>query len=123
MSWVRPRAPAPLRAFGLKPDSWDTRPFRSAGSTPLLAAAALICASKAELAPVPETGAADGEVWAGGSAAAEDEGGGGAANDEAGAVAAGAAGGVAGAFICATIVCSSSSRVPIVERLMTRACA
>ena len=114
ISWVRPTAPAPLRALGLKPDSWDTRPFRSAGSIPLLAAAALIWASKAELPPVPETGAADGEVWAAASAPA---------NDEVGAVAAGAAAGVAGAFICATIVCSSPSRVPIVARLMTRACA
>src|SRR3954469_17902374 len=105
MSWVRPRAPAPLRAFGLKPDSWDTRPFRSAGSIPLLAAAALICSSKAELAPVPETGAADGEVWAAASAPA---------NDEAGAVAAGAAAGVAGAFICATTVCSSPRRGAVV---------
>jgi hypothetical protein len=76
----------------------------------------LIWASKAALSPVPETGAADGAVWAAASAPA---------NDEAGAVAPGAAAGagVAGAFICATIVCSSSSRVPIVARLMTRACA
>ena len=116
ISWVRPTAPAPLRALGLKPDSWDTRPFRSAGSIPLLAAAALIWASKAELAPVPETGAADGEVWAAASAPANDDGVRSRRRPR-------AAGGSPGAFICATIVCSSSSRVPIVARLMTRACA
>ena len=53
ISWVRPTAPAPLRALGSNPDSWDTRPFRSAGSIPLLAAAASISAPKAVLAPAP----------------------------------------------------------------------
>src|SRR3954447_4775380 len=45
MSWVSPTAPAELRAFGLKLDSWRMRPLSSAGSTPLRCAASLMSAS------------------------------------------------------------------------------
>jgi hypothetical protein len=107
MSWVRPTAPAPLRALGLKPDSCETRPFSSAGSIPLPAAAALISASKLVSPPAPATGADDWELCAAARAPAKDDD-----------VAAGAA---AGAVSCETIALISSSRVPIVAMLMTRA--
>src|SRR3954464_1552671 len=59
MSCVRPRAPAPEPAFGLKPDSCLIRPASSAGSSPLACAAAVI----SEPYGVP-AGSADGPVEA-----------------------------------------------------------
>src|SRR3954453_20719760 len=67
MSWVSPTAPAPLRAFGLKLDSWRMRPLSSEGSTPLRWEASLMRPSNwppPAPAPPPAFGAVAVEAWA-----------------------------------------------------------